>query len=396
MTLLVPSVIWVLLVAGLLARAINQYRHYEIIGDSDGGTPADSVTVIVPARNEARNIEKCLDGLVAQDYPRSQLCIIVVDDGSEDGTGEIVLRVARNDGRVRLIEGSALPEGWLGKPHACWQGAENGDGDWLCFIDADTKAESPLIRTAVNVARSRQLDLLSLQPFQELVSPWERLILPAGFFFIAFTQDLRRTNDPGLPDASVNGQFLLIRRAAYEQVGGHAAVRDAVGEDSALAGLLKRSGHPISVLGTEGLLRTRMYSSFHPLWEGMARQAALLLPSAAALLVVALAALVLAWAPVTLLVWGGLGLARGTAPAVAGFALALLGSLALLGTHIGAARYFRIPFGYGLLFPLAYTLGAGIALYTVVQLGRRQVRWKGRVYRAAGAQAVAPDEAGVG
>ena len=396
MIFLVLSVIWALLVAGLLARAINQYRHYEIIRASDRGAPTDAVTVIVPARNEARNITKCLEGVVTQDYPRLQLRVIVVDDGSDDGTGELVLDAARADERIQLVRGRELPDGWLGKPHACWQGAKHADGQWLCFLDADTKAEAPLIRTAVNVAHSRKLDLLSLQPFQELISPWERLILPAGFFFIAFTQDLRRTNDPALPDASVNGQFLLIRRGAYEQVGGHAAVRDAVGEDSALAGLLKGSGHRIAVLGTEGLLRTRMYTSVRPLWEGTARQAALLLPSGLALLIVALAALVLAWAPLALLVWGGVELAGGTAAEVAGFALALLGSLALLGTHIGASRYFRIPFWYGLLFPLAYTLGAAIALYAVVQLGRRQVRWKGRVYRAAGAQAVAPDQVRVG
>src|SRR5690349_22835463 len=109
MTFLVFSAIWVLFVATLLARAITQYRHYEVIRASDEVAPGDQVTVIVPARNEAPSIAKCLDGLLEQDYPRSQLRIVVVDDGSDDGTGDMVARVAQTDDRVRLIRSVALP-----------------------------------------------------------------------------------------------------------------------------------------------------------------------------------------------------------------------------------------------------------------------------------------------
>ena len=387
MTFLLAAIAWVLLVGSLLVRAITQYRHYEVIRASEVAAlnSAPIVTVIVPARNEAHNIGRCLDGQISQDYPRSLLAIVVVDDGSEDGTAAIVQEFARSDDRVRLIRGAALPEGWLGKPHACWRGAEGAKGEWLCFIDADTTAFPPLIRTALEIAHARHLDLLSLQPFQELLTPWERLILPTGFFLIAFTQDLRRTNDPRSPEASVNGQFLLIRRATYLQTGGHSAVRSAVGEDSALAGVLKRAGFRIAVLGTEGLLRTRMYTSLRPLWEGTARQAALLLPRGAALLSVAGAALALAWAPIALVGWGIVALTAGAPLALPALILALLGSFALLGTHTGAARYFRIPFWYGFLFPVGYTLGSAIALHGLLQLHRGQVRWKGRTYSASGA-----------
>lgn len=387
MTFLLVAIAWVLLVAALLVRAITQYRHYEVVGPSVARAqdPAPLITVIVPARNEAHNIGRCLDGLVSQDYPRSRLRIVVVDDGSEDGTAGIVQERIRTDERVRLIRGAALPAGWLGKPHACWQGAAGADGEWLCFIDADTTGFAPLIRTAVEIAQARQLDLLSLQPFQELSTFWERLILPTGFFLIAFTQDLRRTNDPASPEASVNGQFLLIRREAYMRSGGHAAVRSAVGEDSALAGVLKRAGLRIAVLGTQGLLRTRMYTSLRPLWEGTARQAALLLPHRGALLSLAGAALLLAWAPGALVAWGIAAVVTGKSLALPALIVALLGSLALFGTHIGAARYFLIPFWYGFLFPIGYTLGSAIALYGLMELNRDEVRWKGRTYSASGA-----------
>ena len=381
--LLFVSIVWVLLVTGLLVRAIGQYRHYEVVGPASEAMNCDapSVAIIVPARNEEQNIGRCLDGVRRQEYPSQRLIAIFVDDGSEDQTASVVTRIAAEDGRVRLIDAGPLPAGWMGKPHACWRGASAANSDWLCFLDADTTAEPPLIRTAIHVAQARGLDLLSLQPFQELITAWERLILPTGFFLIAFTQDLRQTNNPANPKAAVNGQFLLVRRASYEAVGGYAAARDAVAEDSALAGAFKSAGFRVGVLGTTGLLRTRMYTSLRPLWEGTARQAAGLLGGPAALAGAAIAALTLAWVTLALPAWGFVAvLAGGGASAVVSLALASVGSAALFGTHIGAARYFRIPFWYGLLFPLGYTLGAGVCAYALWQRSRGRVRWKGRVY----------------
>lgn len=382
MVLLVLSIAWVLTVAGLLARAITQYRHYEVIGPGEGGGDVSlAVTVIVPARNEAKNIGRCVNALLEQDYPREMLQVIVMDDGSEDDTAEIVRELAESDRRVELRQAPSLPSGWLGKPHACSEAARHAMGDWLCFLDADTTAEPPLIRTAVHVACERQLELLSLQPVQELLTPWERLILPTGFFLIAFTQDLRRTNDPGSPDASVNGQFLFARRRTYEAVGGHGAVRDKVAEDSALAANFKAAGHRVTVLGTRCLLHTRMYADFRSLWEGAARQAAQLLGSATALVAVALGAIVLGWAALALPAWATLEVAsHPIALSLVALVLSLGGTLALFGTHIGAARYFKIPFGYGLLFPIGYTLGAAVLFFALWQRTRRRVAWKGRVY----------------
>ena len=384
--LLFASITWALLVAGLLTRAITQYRHYEIIGPASERMQdhLPSVAVIVPARNEESNISRCVDAIQRQDYPTGRLIAIVVDDGSRDQTASLVAQMASGDARVRLVDAGSLPPGWLGKPYACWRGASVADADWLCFIDADTTAEPPLIRTAIHAARARRLDLLSLQPFQELVTAWERLILPAGFFLIAFTQDLRETNDPHSPKAAANGQFLLMRREAYASAGGHAGVRDAFAEDSALAAAFKARGLRIGVLGTDRLLHTRMYTALRPLWEGTARQAATLLRGPVALLTAALAALTLAGASLALPAWALVAVHAGGGGWAAGsLALALAGSGALLGTHIGAARYFKIPLWYGLLFPVGYTLGAGVSAYAAWQSSHRRVRWKGRIYQPA-------------
>ena len=386
MILLIVSAAWIAVVAAMLARAIRQYRHFEMIGpDSqvdDANVP--DVTVIVPARNEARGIARCIEPLLSQQYPQDKLKLIVVDDHSDDDTASIVGGIARRDPRIRLMESAPLPPGWLGKPHACDQAARLAGGPWLCFLDADTVAQPMLIATAVRTALQRKLDLLSLQPFQDLVSIWERLILPCGFFVVAFTQDMRATNDPSSPQAEVNGQFLLVRRAAYEAAGGHAAVRDRFAEDSGLARNIKAAGFSVMVLGTRGLLHTRMYADFRGLLEGVARQAATLLGGSGALFGTSVVALLLAGLSVTLPIWASFEVhEQPSVVHIAALVLAAAASVALLGTHIGTARYFRIPWWYGPLFPLGYAIGAAVLLYATWEQKHGQVRWKGRIYPAA-------------
>jgi chlorobactene glucosyltransferase len=264
------SVLWLIVVASLLLRAWRQRGALRLLLPVAGSVPAAKIAVIVPARDEAHNITRCLAGLSAQSGP--DLRILVVDDHSADGTGAIVAAFAERDKRVRLLHAPALPPGWTGKCHACWIGARAAeDADWLCFIDADVVAEPMLIASAVRTAETEALDLPSLAPRHELTSFAERLILPCGFYLLAFLRDLRGIPAPDRPDVHVTGQFLLVRRAAYETVGGHRAVRDAICEDAALAGLIKRSGRRIALYSGERLLSTRMYAGWRSLWPASPR-----------------------------------------------------------------------------------------------------------------------------
>jgi chlorobactene glucosyltransferase len=385
---------WACTVAVLLVRAVRQYGFYEVLRPADAGIgveDAPRVAVIIPARNEAHNLPRCLRGVLTQDYPDDRWQAIVVDDSSTDGTPAVAQGIAQGDARVRVLESRPLPSGWAGKAHACWQGAADvaPEVEWLCFLDADTAPEPALLRTALRVARARGLGLLSLGPFQELGGFWERLLMPTGFFLIAFTQDLREANDPASSQAHANGQFLLIRRDVYESAGTYAAVRSHVAEDSAMARAVKRSGHRIAVLGTQGLIRARMYSDFRSMWDGLSRQAGELLGGTGALLFAAAAALAMAGFTVLLPLLAALAVARGGGHAlpIAALVLASLGSAALFGTHMGAANYFRIPIWYGALFPAGYLLGALVLLNGARVRVRRSVMWKGRSYAAGGAVA---------
>ena len=387
MLLLAASAAWTATIALLLARAVRQYQFYETLSSAapnasstDALKPAlQTLAVIVPARNEAADLPRCLKTLQAQDYPGLQQ-MIVVNDHSTDDTAAVAKAAASEDARIRLIDAGPLPAGWAGKTNACVSGAgEAGDVQWLCFTDADTASDPTLLSCAIREARRRDLGLLSLGTLPELVGGWERLVVPSGFFLIALTQDVRATADPANPDAKVNGQFLLIRRDVYEATGGFAAVHVSASEDSALARAVKRAGYRIAMLGAEDLIRTRMYPDLPSLWEGLNRQSREITGSAWASLACAAAGLILGWAAPLLPAYALSAVLRrqSGSPGIA-LALALPGSLALLGTHLGIARRFRIPLIYGLSFPLSYTVGAAILVNAALQQRTGRLRWKGR------------------
>ena len=380
MPFLLAGAAWLALVLALLRRVIGQARAYEALRAPRAGRPAPGVAVIIPVRDEAANIGPCLDALRAQSYPRGQMAVLVVDDGSTDGTGEIVERVAREAAGVTLHRAGDLPDGWLGKPHACWRGAAlAGEAEWLCFMDADVRAEPDLLRDAVRAAAADGVAMLSLHPRQELGSFWEQVIVPAGMLMVACAKDLRRVNDPCAPEAEANGQFILMRRDAYFAVGGHAAVRGEVCEDTALARRAKRAGHRLRVQAADHLARTRMYRGLAELWRGFSKNAVEIMGDERRTLAVAAAGLLFGWATPLLPLVLGLAAWRGTsAAAVAGFCLAAAGSLAVLGVLIGTLRHFRAPAALGLLFPLGTTAAAALACNSVRLRRRGAVEWKGR------------------
>lgn len=384
---LVTSLLWGLIITILIARAIGQSRRFVSVSrDTRPVGPLPSVEVIVPARNEAATISRCLSALQRLTYPRDHFGVTVVDDRSADATASIIEGFVSHAANLHLVKGLPLPPGWFGKSYACWQGAQTADAEWLCFIDADTRPAPEILDAALGFAQRRHLDMLSFEPFQELGGFWERLILPTGFLVMAFFRDCRRFEDETSKVATANGQFILIRRAVYEMVGGHRAVRGEIAEDSRLAQSVKRAGYRVALVGGDQLIHTRMYTGLRPLWEGLSKHAVELAGGVALLLVYVVMGVGLGIGEVALPVWTWARLAVAPAGSVGLLAAlsATAGTLALFGIHAGTLRHFRASPAYALLAPMSYVMIMLIAANSLVERSMGRMIWKGRIYSVSG------------
>lgn len=213
------------------------------------------VSVIIPARNEAQRLPGLLNSLTTQIRPGDEL--VVVDDSSTDQTA-LVAEV----GGARVVGAGELPPGWLGKAHACWRGAGETSCDWLLFVDADVTLDPRAIDRALGYALSHEVQAISALGRQELGGFGERLLVPFAYRHYFAGHGAAKT---------INGQFLLIARKAYNDVGGHAAVRHRVAEDVELAALMESRGVAFELLDGRGLFSVRMYRSLAEIASGFGK-----------------------------------------------------------------------------------------------------------------------------
>lgn len=344
--------------------------------------PAPLVSVIVPARDEARNITRCVTSILSTHYPNLEL--IVVDDSSTDGTREIAERAIGNDGRARVVTNPPLPPGWFGKQWACSTGASVARGEFLQFTDADTMHAPDLVARSVNAMRRTNADLFSIAGHQELGGFWEKVLQPQMFTVLAMryggTESITRSDRVSNKIAA--GQCIFVKRSSYDAIGGHGAVRASVAEDLLLAQRFFAARKQVVVMLGVKQLSTRMYASLSEIINGWRKNVfagglnavpfgkvglslfplALLMPPLLELL------------PPLALVMAAFGLPAGTATihwAIIACATTLIWWVVV---------YRRI--GANVLYALAYPLGALTLLYiffTAVIRGRR-VTWKGRTY----------------
>jgi chlorobactene glucosyltransferase len=332
------------------------------------------VSVIVPARDEARNVGRCLASLRALEGVEVE--ILLVDGGSADGTREIALAAAREDPRVRVLDEPPLPAGWVGKCWACWNGRQAARGGWLLFTDADTcHAPDSLARA---LAAARDADLLTGITRQELETFAERVAMPAVFTLIEAAT--RGAGEAAIRDpehAIGNGQYLLFRAVAYDRIGGHEAVKGSVVEDLALARLAARAGLRASFRDLTDAVRVCMYRGGREMFRGWRKNVATgaaHTPAPAFALTAATFAVGLLAGPLALLF---LALRLWIAAAVC-VALWLLASLRV---RAGQAAADGPGWGHALLHPLGFAFfGAVLAASAFDRLSGRGALWKGRRY----------------
>ena len=234
------------------------------------------VVVIVPARNEAATIGRCVASLLAQDYPGA-LSIVVVDDGSDDGTAAAARRAAAGSKRLSLVTAPPPEAGWTGKLWAVAQGLAYAEkvapeAAFVLFTDADIEHDPQNLRRLVGKAEAGGLDLVSLMVLLRCRSAWERFLIPAFIFFFQKVYPFPRVNDPDRPEAAAAGGCMLVRRAALRQAGGVESIRGRLIDDCALGTRIKRKG-PIWLGLTDSVRSLRAHPRLEDMWNMVARTA---------------------------------------------------------------------------------------------------------------------------
>lgn len=345
-----------------------------------------SLTVVVPAYNEADNIADCVSALLASEAPCARWTLLVVDDDSSDATANLARAAAQADPRFVLLQAGPRPPGerWVGKNWACHRACQGLDSDWLAFIDADVRVEPGALRAALADAIGQGSDLLTLAPRLRSGCLAEWLVQPIITSLLGLGFPIQRANDPADPLAFAAGPFLLFRSQAYRAIGGHAAVAGEVVEDLALARAIKGQGFRLHYLLGLDWLTLRMYRDFASLWEGWTKNWLLGLdrdvPKAlgAGALVVQLyavpwlllpPALVLAWR------WGAL------LPAL----LALLGIGLQLAIRFWCRSRFATPLDWWWLAGIGgLVIGAMAPVSVFKTLSGRGWTWRGRSLQSSG------------
>jgi len=331
------------------------------------------VSILVPARNEESNIAGCIQSLLAQDYPSFEL--LVLNDQSEDGTGEILEKMAENQPGLRVLDGAPPPAGQVGKNWACNQLAQQAQGELLFFTDADTLHQSGALRAIVTALLGEQADFLTGFPRQEVHTWGERLLVPffswalMSFIPLALAYRLR------LPVLSVAvGQVMLFRREAYLAIGGHAQKSSSIVDDLLLARQIQAAGMRWRVAFVADLISCRMYLSNREAVNGFTKNlfAAFdfhLLP----FLFVFIWLAVMFWEPLIILLVMLFGQAL---QAQAHELIACLG-LSILVWLIPYADM-RIPLWLACLYPFTILANAIVAIQSVRHTLSGYLSWKGR------------------
>ena len=367
---------WALL---LVVAALSLVRHPRLRTFADA-PEGPRVSIVVPARNEAANIGPLLASLARTNYPDRE--VIVVDDRSTDGTGDIVEALqARTTGDwLRLVPGTDVPDGWFGKPWACWQGYQAATGDVLLFTDADTRHEPDLLGRSVSALAATKADLFTILPEQTLGSFWERSVMPHMLFMLGLRYNASLGNRTRNPlHVVANGQYIMMPRASYEAIGGHEAVKHEVVEDLRLAQVTVAAGRKLYLAHAEEFMRTRMYRSLAGILEGWTKNVAIgaryslphLGPFVPWLILVFT---LVAWVvPPAILLVEAFGSVPDRLMAWAlGVTILSLAFWALTNVRM------RVPPLYSLIYPLGAIVTAIIIMRSALR-GRRVI-WKGRQY----------------
>ncbi|NLW09079.1 MAG: glycosyltransferase [Firmicutes bacterium] len=358
----------------LLGVQVINFFTLKKLGRFPGREDYPFVSILVPARNEERNIEKCINSLLQQDYPNYE--IIVLDDESEDRTWEILSRLAQGNDRLHLLKGKPLPEGWIGKCWACHQLSEKARGEFLLLVDADTFHKPSMLRSVMDAAHFYQADLISGLPHEKIETFSELLTIPLISWGILAAIPLPLAFALPHPALSITiGQLLLFKRESYERIGGHISVKDHVCEDMALGRLIKAKGLRWRLVDAGDVTECRMYTNLSEAVNGLSKTIFGALNFR--VLLILLFSLLL-WLMFCLPPWLLLKSLVNPFPRPLVRQALILVVLSLLSWRVANHR-FRVPWYATFLYPVISGLAIFIFLRSMILTVTGKAQWKGRL-----------------
>ena len=330
------------------------------------------VSVLIPARNEEINIKRCLYSLIDQSY--KNLEIIVLDDDSDDQTYDVVKNISKNYESIKLVKGEAKTIGWTGKNWACNQLSKYANGDFLLFVDADTKLQKNTIAETVNEMNNNDIDLISLFPNRITNTVIDKIIsVTIGWFIFSCLPIIFSNKNPIF--SSAFGQFLLFRKGAYFSIGGHESIKDKILDDFELGRLITKKGYNLNVLDGTERISTFSYSTEKEALEGLSKSIFpffnnKLIP----FLILLILFLSMGLMPIFIMMGEFFGSKLTKSKEMTAY---FIWGLLTLSWAISSYRS-KQGLRYGILYPLITTLTAIVGIFSIITFLTKSVNWKNR------------------
>jgi len=325
------------------------------------------LSVIIPARNEENCIGDCLKGITEQTYPQDRYEVMVVDDHSEDRTGEIISEFSKHVPNLSVFTSGPIPDEWSGKSHANHLASTHARGEYLLFMDADVIAKTAMLQRVMFTMLKNKLDVISIVPHRTLISFLEKILLAPLFPIIANTFEERKVK--------LSGELILFHRRVYDGIGGHTAVKSTVSDDLDFAALLEKTNFKTAFLYAEPLASTRMYDGFASMFEGISKMFQRLLSENEWRA---------AWISIKYFLFAATSVASlflffaNFHPGLFAPAFLLALPLLMFGVLAGETFYVRILFLYALLMPLSWLFQPVMLIRSMIGKYKRYHVWRGR------------------
>ena len=373
------SATWIALIKSML-KTFNESPFLDKFEKKEHARP--KVSVILPARNEEKFIEKCLDSLVEQDYDDYE--IIAINDSSNDSTGNLMKKYSEKFPKVIFVDAKPKPDGWMGKNWACMEGYKKASGNLLLFTDADTVHTNSVISLAVSHLLSLELDALTVIPRMLCLDRITKITLPMISTFLHTRFSALRVNDTSKNTGYFFGSFFIMKKSTYDSVGTHEGVKSELVEDGALGRKVKESNFKMRMVRGEHLIDAVWARDSFTLWNALKRlMIPLYLQNARIAVASFFGVLFLLFMPFPIL---GYSLIFNSDSSLVLFVISCIASsLVYLGGMLDAAKGLDLKLRYSLFAPVgSFIVVCGFLAGLIQAKSKSAVSWRGRTYHMKG------------